>query len=81
MGTDDSGAYFSYYDNYSDGKGEKVGTDLEKNKFRLVKGSDGTYYFGDVDNNIPLNGNENRPIGNKEDRPARYILTEVRDTD
>jgi len=81
MGTDYKGVYFSYYDNYSDGKGEKVGTDLEKNKFRLVKGSDGTYYFGDVDNNIPLNGNKNRPIDNKEGRPARYILTEVRDTD
>ncbi|MDN3672417.1 RHS repeat-associated core domain-containing protein [Flavobacterium branchiarum] len=79
MGTDDKGVYFSYYDNYSSGKGERVGTDLTKNKFRLVKGSNNSYYFGDIDNNIPLNGNENRPVDNKEGKPARYILTEVRD--
>ena len=81
MGTDKEGAYFSYYDNYTNGKGEKVGTDINKNKFRLRQDSKGNYYFADTDNNIPLNGNQTKPLNNKEDRPARYILTEVRDNE
>ncbi|WP_073361117.1 hypothetical protein [Flavobacterium fontis] len=81
MGRDDQGVYFSYYDNYSNGKGESVGTDLKNNKFRLLTDSKGNYYFADADNNIPLNGNQNVELGNKENKPARYILTEVRDNE
>lgn len=80
MGTDGEGVYFSYYDNFTGGAGEKVGTDVEKNKFRLTKDSQGNYYFADRDNNIPYNANKEVPLdSNKEVPPARYILTEVRD--
>jgi hypothetical protein len=84
MGTDDQGAYFSYYDNYSgretpSSKQKSIGTDTSNNKFRLQVDSKGNYYFADADNNIPLNGNKEVKLGNKENTPARYILTEVRD--
>lgn len=75
MGQDKEGAYFSYYDNFTGGKGEKVGTDVSLNKFRLQKSSNGTYYFSDgKDGSIPYNGNQKT-----NDNPSRYILTEVRD--
>lgn len=78
MGTDDEGAYFSYYDNFTGGEGEEVGTDVELNKFRLNKSSDGTYYFSDgKDGNIPYNGNNPATNG----RPTRYVLTEIRDNE
>jgi len=84
MGTDDQGAYFSYYDNYSgkdtpSSEQEAVGTDISKNKFRLQVDSKGNYYFADADNNIPYNGNKEVKLDNKEKKPARYVLTEVRD--
>lgn len=81
MGKDDQGVYFSYYDNFTGGQGESVGTDVENNKFRLAVTSDGTYYFTDLDNNIPYNGNQQVEIGNKEKKPARYVLTEVRNNE
>lgn len=82
MGKDEEGnSYFSYYDNFTGGKGEKVGTDTVLNRFTLQVDSKGNYYFADADNNIPYNGNKEAKIGNKENKPARYILTEVRDND
>jgi hypothetical protein len=82
MGTDKDGTYFSYYDNYSDFKGESVGADITKNKFRLTITSTDTYYFADRDDNIPLNGNREVKIGDKDAKgnslDARYIITEVR---
>ena len=82
MGKDDNGnTYFSYYDNYSGDRGKGVGTDIKNNRFTLKVDSKGNYYFADADDNIPLNGNQNRSLNNKENRPARYILTEVRDNE
>ena len=86
MGTDDQGAYFSYYDNYSgkdtpSSEQKSIGTNISKNKFRLQVDSKGNYYFADADNNIPLHGNKEVKLNNKENRPSRYVLTEVRDND
>lgn len=82
MGKDKDGVYFSYYDNYSGGGGEAVGTNIQLNRFRLSQTSAGIYYFSDSDNNIPYNGNKTVNIGDKDasGNPlnARYILTEVR---
>lgn len=81
MGKDDEGIYFSYYDNYTSGKGENIGTEVQNNKFRLSKDSNGNYYFADRDNNIPLNGNNNIPLYNKDGKPSRYFLTEIRNNE
>jgi hypothetical protein len=82
MGKDENGVYFSYYDNFSGGGGEAVGTNVTLNRFRLSVSSSGTYYFVDNDNNIPYNANKTVNIGDKDasGNPlnARYILTEVR---
>jgi hypothetical protein len=82
MGKDKNGVYFSYYDNFSGGGGEAVGTNVTLNRFRLSVSSSGTYYFVDNDNNIPYNANKTVNIGDKDasGNPlnARYILTEVR---
>jgi RHS repeat-associated protein len=78
MGNDEEGAYFSYYDNFTGGEGEEVGTDVSLNKFRMYKSSDGTHYFSDgKDGNIPLNGNEAATSS----KPSRYVLTEIRDNE
>jgi RHS repeat-associated protein len=75
MGRDEEGYYFSYYDNYTGGGGVDVGTDIQLNKFRLTKDSEGFYYFEDNDGTIPYNANDPEHADKK-----KYILTEVRDT-
>lgn len=69
MGEDETGIYFSYYDNYSDGQGEKIGTDLEENRLYYNMDSSNPM-FKDV-TNVPLDAG-------KKDRTATYTLTEVR---
>ncbi len=75
MGIDKQGFFFSYYDNFTNGGGESVGTDVQKNKFRLIKDNYGFYYFADSDNNIPYNANNE---SNVESKPKTYVLTEIR---
>ncbi|MFN7331559.1 MAG: RHS repeat domain-containing protein, partial [Flavobacterium sp.] len=88
MGTDDEGAFFSYYDNFTGqtpSTDKSVGTDTTMNKFRLKVDSKGNYYFADADNNIPYNNNETVKTGDKDkngkEKHSRYILTEVRDNE
>jgi hypothetical protein len=67
---------FSYYDNYTGGGGEDVGTDIQLNRFRLTKDSEGLYYFEDNDGTTPYDANDLERADKK-----KYILTEVRDTE
>jgi len=69
MGKDEEGAYFSYYDNYTAGKGKDVGTNLKLNRFR-PNGKNGDLLF-DADNTVPVNGNQ-------ENQNIKYLITEVR---
>lgn len=73
MDEDAKGKYFSYYDNYTQRKGESVGRDVINNKFRLHKQGN-TYVLADKDGTSPYNGN----VLNSSNP---YTITEVRDND
>ena len=49
---------------------------------RICPTTDSAFYdkkSDGADGNIPYNQNKNVEVGNKNNQPARYILTEVRD--